>query len=274
MVIAASIGFIVNYSTLGKSPKITEVLSEYGTALVPIAFAQAMCGVVAGAFGVFLIYALRRHKRRQRLIDELTVGLAICTVLAASWAFAFRHGEIMLSVALAGASVVLSCAMFVRVANTTSNEHPGWLRAPFGLHFGAMTVAFLVALTQWLNASEILAATAITRRDEAAALMAIGALAGGLIALRYGDIVYPVVIASCAGAMFVAQRTSDPALATVALLVCVVMLVVAGLGAIARARRRARNADGGALRRSVKSARESAEENRYLTGPTTSVMRH
>jgi len=106
------------------------------------------------------------------------------------------------------------------------------------------------------------------------AVMAIGALAGGLIALRYGDVAYPAVIASCAGAMFVAQRASDPAFATAALCVCVVMLVVAGLGAAARARRPARNAEGGASRWRAKSAHGSVEENWYLTGPTTSIMRH
>lgn len=274
MVIAASIAFIVNYSKLGQAATITEMLSQYGAALVPKAFAQAIGAAILAAFGVFLIDALRRRRRRVRLYDELAVALAVCSVLAAGWVVAFRHGEITLALAVVAANLILSCAMFVRVATAASGERSSWLRFPCGLLFGAMTVAASVALTQWLNAGEVLATTAVTRHDEATALLAIGVVAGGLVALRYGDVVYPAVIAACAGAMFVAQRASDPAFAAAALTVGVGMLVVAGLGAVALSRRRARNAAAGASRRSAKRVRGPVGETWYLTEPSTSIMRH
>jgi len=274
MVIAASIAFIVNYSKLGQSATIAEMRSEYGTALVPKAFAQAMGAAIMAAFGVFLIDALKRRRRRIRLYDELAVGLAVCSVLAAGWVVAFRHAEITLAFALVAANLILNFAMFVGVATAASGERSSWLRIPFGLSFGAMTIAASVALTQWLRASAVLAATDVTPHDEATAVLLIGVVAGGLVALRYGDPVYPAVIASCAGTMFIVQRASSPAFAVAALIVCVGMLVVAGLGAVALSRRRARNAASGASRRSAKRARGPVDENWYLTEPSTSIMRH
>jgi hypothetical protein len=274
IVIAASIAFIVNYSKLGTSATITEMLSEYGTALVPRAFAQAMGVAIVAAFAVFLVDALRPRRRRARLCDELAVALAVCSVLAAGWVVAFRHGKVTLAFALVAANLVLSYAMFVRVATAASSERSSWLRIPCGLLFGAMTIAAPVALTQWLHASEVLATMVVTPHDEATALLLIGVVAGGLVALRHGDLVYPAVIASCAGAMFIAQRASSPTFAAAALTVGVGMIVVAGLGAVALSRRRARDAAAGASRRHAKRARGPVDETWYLTEPSTSIMRH
>ena len=274
MVVAASIAFVVDYGKLGKSATIAEVISDYGTALVPPAFAQVTGAAILVAFGAFLVGALARHGLRKPIYGDLTVALAICSVLAAGWVVAFRHREIELSVALAAVSTVLSGVMFVRAATAASSEASGWLRVPFGLHFGAMTVALPVSLAQWLNASGVLAATVVAPRDEASAVLAVGAAAGGCVALRHGDAVHPAVIALCEGAISFAQRETEPAFATTALTVGVTRLVVAGLGVVARTRRRVRAAATAASRRGVESVGDSTEEDWYLTGPTTSIMRH
>ena len=138
--------------------------------------------------------------------------------------------------ALIAAGVALGAAMFARVASESPSRHSLWLRVPFSLHFGAMTIALLIALAQWMNAGGRLATNALAPDELTAAFLAIAVLAGGYVALRYSDFVYPAVIAWGTGAIFVAQRAQDPYVAAAALAVCVGMLVVAGLAAATQAR--------------------------------------
>jgi len=79
--------------------------------------------------------------------------------------------------------------MFVRVTSVSPSQHSSWLRVPFSLHFGAMTIALLVAVTQWLNAGGLLTEIAVMPDQAAIAFLAIAAAAAGFVALRYSDFV-------------------------------------------------------------------------------------
>jgi Zn-dependent protease with chaperone function len=147
------------------------------------------------------------------------------------------------------------------------------LRVRFSLHFGAMTIALLVALTQWLNASGLLTGASVMPDDVATVFLAIAAATGGFIALRYSDFIYPAVITSGVGAMFIAQRVYDPDVAADALIVCVGMLVVVGLAAIALAQKPRRDPRGKESRRSAKVARKAQDEGWFLIDGNSSIMR-
>jgi hypothetical protein len=273
VVVAANIAFVADYSVLGESPTITEVLAEYGNMVVPAGFAKAICVAILAAFLLFYFDALWPRRHRIRVYDRLVIPLALTSLLASSWIVAFRQKEIGLSAALIAASVALAGVMFVRVASVSPSQHSGWLRVPFSLHFGAMTIALLVTVTQWLNASRLFTGTAVVPDDVAAAFLAIAVAAGGFVALRYSDFVYPAVIASGAGAMFIAQRAYNPHVAAHALIVCVGMLVVVVVAAIALTRQPRHVPKGVASRRRAKIARRAQDEGWYMIEGSSSIMR-
>jgi hypothetical protein len=272
LVVAANIAFVTDYSALGESPAVAEVIAEYGNMFVPAGFAKAICVAILAAFLFFYVDALWPRRHRIHAYDRLVIPLALTSVLASCWLVAFRQEEIALSAALVAASLALSGVMFTRVVSVSPSQHSGWLRVPFSLHFGAMTIALLVAVTQCLHAGGLLTGTAVVQDDVATACLAIAVAAAGFVALRYSDFVYPAVIGSGAGAMFVAQRTDDPHFATFALTVFVGLFVVVVLAAVALAQQ-PRNPKGVASRQRSKLARKARDEGWYLIGTSSSIMR-
>ena len=272
VVVAANIAFVADYSILSESPTITEVVAEYGNMLVPAGFAQAVCAAILVAFLLFYFDALWPRRHRIRVYDKLVIPLAMTSVLVSCWIVAFRQKEIGLAAALAAASVALAAVMFVRVASVSPSQHSSWLRVPFSLYFGAMTIALLVAVTQWLNARGLLTGTAVMPDQVAIAFLAIVAATGGFVALRYSDFVYPAVIALGTGAMFIAQRTYNPHIAADALIVCVGMLVVVVLAAVTLARQPRRDPKAVPSRRRARAARKEQDEW-YLIDGNSSIMR-
>ncbi len=272
VVVAANLAFIAVYSSLGESPPIAAVVAEYGNTFVPAGFAKAICVAILVAFLFFYFAALWPRRHRKRIYDRLVIPLALTGVLASSWIVAFRHEAIGVSTALIAVGVALGFVMFVRVASVSPGKYSCWLRVPFSLHFGAMTIALLVAVTQWLIAADLLAGTAVLPDDVATIFFAIAAATGAFVALRYSDFVYPAVIASSMGAMFIAQRAYDTDVAADALIVFVGMLVVVVLAAIALARQPVRDPKGRASRKRARVARRAQDERWYLEA-NSSIMR-
>jgi hypothetical protein len=272
VVVAANVAFVADFSILSESPTITEVVAEYGNMFVPAGFAQAICAAILVAFLLFYFDALWPRRHRIRVYDKLVIPLAMTSVLASCWIVAFRQKEIGLATALVAASVTLGAVMFVRVASVSPSQHSSWLRVPFSLYFGAMTMALLVAVTQWLNARGLLTATAVKPDQVAIAFLVIAAAMGGFVALRYSDFIYPAVIASGTGAMFIAQRTYHPSVAADALIACVGMLLVVVLAAVTLTRQPRRDPKFVASRRRAKAARVAQDEG-YLIEGNSSIMR-
>jgi hypothetical protein len=273
IVIEASLGFIATYAALSTSATISEALAAYGNAFVPAGFAKAACVAILGGFLIFFLAALRPRRHRTRIYDRLVIPLALTSVLAAGWVIAFRHEEIGLSFALITSITVLAGAMFAQVAAVSPGKHSSWMRVPFSLHFGAMTLALLVTATQWLNASGLLTGTVVDSTDVASAFLAFAAASGGLVALRYSDFVYPAVITAGLGSMFIAQRSYDPDVAAAALIACAGMLVVASLAAVTLARRPGRHLAHKASRGSAPYRRRTKDDGWNPMDANSSIMR-
>lgn len=273
IVTAANVAFIAVYAGPGESPTIAEVAAAYGNTFVPAGFVKAISAPMLVAFVTFYLVALWPSNRRRKVYDALVVPLAATSVLASIWVVAFRNETIGLSAAAVAASFVLGGVMFARVASASPSRHSPWLRVPFSLYFGAMTIALLITLTQWLNASGLLARTNMVADDVATAFLAIAAAMGGYVALRYNDFVYPAVITSGVGAMFIAQRTYDPNVAADALAVGIGMLVVAGLAAVALAHQPRRDPKAGPSHRRARYVRREQDEWGSPMEANSSIMR-
>lgn len=271
IVVLANLVFIADYNKLASAPTIAAVVAEYGDAFVPPLYAKALGAGIVLAFVVFYAAALWPRRQRTPVYDRLIVPLTLISVLASSWLVAFRQEEIALSATLVAAMLALAGVMFARAAAATPSQHSHWLRVPFGLLFGALTIAMLVAVVQWLNAGGRLDGTRVGPNDVMAAFLAIAVVAGGMVALHYRDAVYPAVIASAAGAIFATMEVPHP-IASHALVACAGLLVIVGLAAIMQLwQPRAR---GEALRRRTVQALDAQREQWNLLEPVTSTMRH
>ena len=274
IVVTANLAFIAVYGGVGEFPTLAEVMADYGYTFVPAKFVKAMCAVLMTAVVCFYMAALWPSRRRLHIYTVLVAPVAGASILASFWLVAAKHREIGLSMALIAAGAALSVAMFVRVASATPTRHSLWLRVPFSLYLGAMTMALLMALAQWMNAGGTLATNTLPPDEVTAALLAIAVLAGGYVALRYSDFVYPAVIASGMGAIFVAQRAQDPYVAAAALSVCVGMLFVTGLAAVAQARMpRGDGGDKAARHIKPRSGPEKPDAWGYQLEGNSSIMR-
>jgi hypothetical protein len=274
VLVAANLAFISDYVTLGESPSFAEVVAAYGNPLVPVEFAKGICLVTLLAFLLFYVAALWPRGHRGRVYNTVVVPLALTSVLASGWFVAFRHHEFGLCAGLTAAGAVLAGLMFVRVAAVSPGKHSRWLRVPFSLHFGVMTLALLVSVTQWLNVSgSQLAGIAVDSADIATAFLAIAAVAGGFVALRYSDFVYPAVIALAMAAMFVVRRGYDVNIATDALIVFFGLLVIVSLAALALARKPREDPDIVATRKRATIAPDATNDGWYALEGNSSIMR-
>jgi hypothetical protein len=267
VIVLANVAFIDVYGHFGGSPTFAEVVAEYGNTFVPPGFAKGICFVILGAFLLFYLAALQPHRHRRRIYDKLVIPTALTSTLASCWFVSFRLGRFGLAAGFIAAGVVVAAVMFLRVASVSPTKHSSCL------HFGAMTLALLIAVTQWLNASGVLKGTAVATEDVATAFLAIAAAAGGFVAIRYSDVVYPAVITSGVGAMFIAQRGYDQNVAADAFIVCVGMLVVVGLAAVALAQQPRRDPRIRSSHRSPRNARQSTEDRWLRLGENSSIMR-
>jgi hypothetical protein len=231
IVVLANAAFIVDYAKLSSATPVAEVVAKYGHAFLPKFFAQGLGALVVAALALFALAALWPRRRRRALIyDKLVVPLALASTLASAWVVAYRHEWISLSTALVAAMMVLAGIMFIRVTRVAPGEHSRWLRVPFALLFGALTVALLVAIAQWLRAAGV--ATALVPEDTSILFLVLAVAIGGMVALWYTDIVFPAVMALAIGAMFVANPAAHP-LASYALVSGVGMLLITGLAGLA-----------------------------------------
>jgi hypothetical protein len=274
IVVVANLAFIVVYSGIGEPPTIAEAMAAYGYRLVPARYFKTMSAILVVAILGFYVAALWPTRRRRPIYDALVAPLAGACILASFWIVAAKNRDIGLAMALVAASAALGAAMFARVASESPAPHSLWLRVPFSIYFGAMTIALLVALAQWMNAGGRLAANTLAQDDATAVFLAIAVLVGGYVALRFSDFVYPAVIASGMGAVFVAQRAQDPYVAAAALTVCVGMLVVTGLAAARQARTPRDHAKDNAPRRiKPRSGPEKRDAWGYHLDGNSSIMR-
>jgi hypothetical protein len=214
-------------------PSITEVSQQYATTFAPAHFVNAICWIIGIAVLLFFVAALWPQRRPTGVYDPFIVPLAMASTLGSAWVVAFRYDQLDVVVALAAAGVVLGALMFARAAALRS-PRARLLRVPFALIFGWATVALLTTTAQWFNARGWLT-TIESVTQMSLGFLALAAVLGAFVALRYREFVYPTVIAWAMAGIYVGQRLFDPTIAGAALDGCIGLVLVAGFAAVAAA---------------------------------------
>ncbi len=264
VVVEANFAFLYVYDRASGLPSITEVSKQYATPFAPANYVNAIYWIIGAALLFFYVAALWPRRRRTHIYDPFVIPLAIASTVGSAWVVAFRHDQLGLAVVLTGFGVVLGATMFARAAASPA-PRSRWLRVPFALLFGWITFAALTGTAQWFNARGWLTTLEMSTAISLA-LLAIAAAMGGIVALRYREFVYPMVIAWAVGGIYAGQRMLDPMIAGTARDVCIGLLIVAGLAAIAVAGERF-------PRHAVPTASRRAERHERAVAPAALAVR-
>jgi len=233
VVVEANVAFIYVDDGVRELFSIAGTSKENAPTLAPASYVYLIYWIIGVALLLFYVAALRPRRRGTHAYDLFVVPIAIVSTLASAWVVAVRFDQIDLALALTVVGFIMGGVMFVRAVASPS-PHPRLLRVPFALYFGWITFALLAGSAQWLNARGWLTSMEMVT-GVSLVLLAIAALVGGIVALCYREFVYPAVIAWAMGGIYVGQRTFDPTIAAAALNVCIGLLVVASLAAVAAA---------------------------------------
>jgi hypothetical protein len=146
--ILGNVAFNYFYVRWGLGPPMDEVSARYVSAFTPANYAFAIWGVIYTAFVLYGVQSLRIAQRREPAYDAIALPLVAANVLGTAWILAYTHGHLALAVALILASVVAGARMFRQAASFAPARNSRWLRVPFSLYFGWITVAALACIAQ------------------------------------------------------------------------------------------------------------------------------
>lgn len=228
--VVANIAFNYLYERLGL-PSNAVVSRRYDNLFTPAGYAFAIWGVIYLAFVVVAVQGLRRAHRDDRAFDRLAPLLALANVLLSVWIVIFASDWIWASVVVIVATLIVAIAMFLIAGDEVARGRSPWLRAPFSLFLGWLSVATIAdvaaALTSsgWDGGVQSPSAWAVTMLVVAAAL-------GASIALRYRAPVVALVLAWATYAIHVKVRAIDADVSAIAIGAAGVSAVAAVIAAI------------------------------------------
>lgn len=220
--VLGNVAFNYFYVRWGLGPPMDEVSARYATAFTPANYAFAIWGVIYTAFVIYGVQSLRVAQRREPAYDAIALPLVAANVLGTAWILAYTHDYLALAVALTLASAIAGARMFRQAARFAPARNSRWLRVPFSLYFGWITVATLACIAQWVQARGWIEPGEQESALSIGFLLAAG-VTGIAVAERYREPLYPAVVAWAAAAIFIAQRHDHPSVAWTALAVAFVL---------------------------------------------------
>lgn len=224
--IVGNVAFNYLYVRWGLGPPMDEVSARYATAFTPANYAFAIWGLIYTAFVVYGVQSLRIAQQREPAYDAIALPLIAANLLGTAWILAYTRGYLTLAVALILASALAGALMFTRAARYAPARNSRWLRLPFAVYYGWITVATLACIAQWVQARGWIAPGGGEVALSIGFLVAAG-VAAVAVAERYREPLYPATIAWAAFAIHVAQRHEQPAVAWTALAVAIATAIFA-----------------------------------------------
>lgn len=225
--VVANIAVNYLYERLGLT-SIAEVSARYDNVFMPAGYAFSIWGVIHVAFVLFAVQSLRRPHRDDAAIDRLTPMLALANLLTSVWVVVFSYDQIWLSVAVNVAILAVAITMFVRASHAVAGGRSMWLRVPFSLFLGWISVAVIANVAAALTASDF-GGGPINAPGWAIIMIIVAAALGAGITLRYRAPTVAAVVAWAAFALHVAAGDSHPDVGAVALAATVVEALIAAV---------------------------------------------
>lgn len=223
------------------------VSDAYGNLFAPAGITFAIWGLIYFLLGAHVLYQLGLFHEGDRgdagLLTKVGVLFAASSVANTAWVFAWHYDVIWLSALLLVSMLVLLILITkaIREATLTGRERL-FVRLPFSVYFGWITVATVANITVWL-VSTGWDGFGIDESVWAALIIVVAAAIGTVTMLRNRDVAYGLVLV-WAYLGIVIKHTSDTGfdgqypLVIGTTVVCLVVFLVAVALIVVRGRRR------------------------------------
>ncbi len=132
-----------------------EVSDKYATLFTPADYAFSIWGLIYLALGVYVFFQALWAPPENRAYEKIGQWLILSFLATSAWLPAFQYEMIGLSVAIMLIVLVSLTMITIILAQDTSIDlsTKRWLKIPFGLYLGWISVATIVNITVWLKYS-------------------------------------------------------------------------------------------------------------------------
>ena len=175
-----------------------EVSDAYGNLFAPAGITFAIWGVIYLLLGLHVLYqwGLFREAdvRNGGLLEKVGILFTASSVANTAWIFAWHYDVIWLSALLLISMLVLLILISVAIRNATlSTREQVFVRLPFSVYFGWITVATVANVTVWLVSIDW-SGLGLPASVWAVLIIAVAAAIGTVTMLRNRDIAYGLVL--------------------------------------------------------------------------------
>lgn len=181
----------------GVTPK--EVSDRYPNLFVPAPLTFAIWGVIYLLVIGYVLYQLgllrgKGEAVNAALLNKIGLIFIISSVLNLSWVIAWHYGQLVLSFVILALLLVALIMIRLSIAahEPLSNKEKWFVRLPFSVYFGWVTVATIAGATALLVGTGF-SGLGISESVWTMLILLVGAAIGIATALRFRDVPYLVV---------------------------------------------------------------------------------
>lgn len=222
--IIANIFFNYAYNNVFGLRSNADVSDMYDSLFTPAGYAFSIWGIIYISFFFYGVIQLLPSNRNIHLYDRLSVPVILVNFFASVWLYLFATDRIDISMGVIALMLFISWIMF-RFAREAAlgNALSGWIKFPFSLLFGWLTVATIANFSIWLVSNTLLPAG---QNPVIIVLYIVIALVVTLfVTYVYCDHIYPAVITWAMIAIWVARLNDHPVIGYSALAVAIIVQV-------------------------------------------------
>lgn len=181
----------------GVTPK--EVSDRYPNLFVPAPLAFAIWGVIYILVIAYTLYQFGLFRRRNeavnaKLLTRTGIVLIITSVLNLSWVIAWHYGLLTVSFLLLALFLIamIDMRLIIHAQEPLSAKEKWFVRLPFSVYFGWVTVATIAGATALLVGNGF-GGLGLSEASWTMIILLVGAAIGIATALRFRDIPYLLV---------------------------------------------------------------------------------
>ena len=207
-----------------------EISAMYPSLFTPAGSTFSIWGVIYLALAAFVIYQALPAQRDSQDIANISKLFKINCVANALWLFAWHYNLLAISVLVMLVILVTLILIYKNLLDSTS-----LLRLPFSIYTGWITLA-TIANVSALQIDSGFDDVLLTAVNWTLLKLAVSGAIGAILAIRYRDVAFTLVVAWAAYGIYVKQ-SDTAAVAGAALTLCFLALLLAGVAAWPRVRR-------------------------------------
>ena len=175
-----------------------DVSDAYPNLFAPAGFTFAIWGLIYVLLGGFVLYQLGVIGKNSPISASAMAAVgpyfALSSLANVVWIFAWQYDHIFISLLLMAAIFLCLAVIFVRVGKLAlSPQEKLWVRVPFGVYFGWITVAAIANITVWL-VSLGFTGWGLSEQGWTIIILLAGLLIGGATILKSHCVAYGLVL--------------------------------------------------------------------------------